>query len=186
MNAYKMTRQMALGCVAAALSCSAFAVTATPESLSIAAGSSQTVQLSNISGTLSVYSSSSAVAKVSRVDDTTYQINGVKAGSAEIKFRDRKSYAKVKVMVTATAVSTAGAATPLNGRLLASNCFQCHGTNGTGGFDQLAGKSYSEIYGDLQEFASGKEDADGIMAAHAMGFTDEQLKAIASYFSSIR
>ena len=29
-----------------------------------------------------------------------------------------------------------------NGRLLASNCFQCHGTNGkpsVGGFDRLAG-----------------------------------------------
>jgi len=85
-----------------------------------------------------------------------------------------------------TPVASAQEAVNNPGRLLASNCFQCHGTNGTGGFDRLAGKSYSEIYGDLQEFASGKEDADGIMAAHAMGFTDEQLKAIASYFSSIR
>ena len=27
------------------------------------------------------------------------------------------------------------------GRLLASNCFQCHGTVGTGGFEQIRGKS---------------------------------------------
>ena len=39
----------------------------------------------------------------------------------------------------------AQAQTPPDGRLLASNCFQCHGTNGKGpGFDKLAGKSASE------------------------------------------
>jgi len=45
---------------------------------------------------------------------------------------------------------------PPAGRLLASNCFQCHGTNGKGpGFDKLAGKSSNEIYKDLKEFQSG-------------------------------
>jgi excisionase family DNA binding protein len=52
--------------------------------------------------------------------------------------------------------------------------------------DALAGKSATEIYGELREFASGKEDANGIMAAHAMGFSDAQLKSIASYFASVR
>ena len=37
------------------------------------------------------------------------------------------------------------------GRLLASNCFQCHGTDGRGGFDRLAGKSSNEIYNELRE-----------------------------------
>ncbi len=186
MSALKKTRNIALGYITAALSCSAFAVTATPGSLSIAAGASQTVQLADISGTLSVYSSKSGIATVSRVDASHYRISGVKAGSVELEFKDRKSSAKVKVSVTTSTATSTSAPTALNGRLLASNCFQCHGTNGSGGFDKLAGKSASEIYGDLKEFASGQEDSDGIMAAHAMGFSDAQLRSIASYFANIR
>ena len=75
---------------------------------------------------------------------------------------------------------------PPAGRLLASNCFQCHGTNGKGpGFDKLAGKSSNEIYKDLKEFQSGKE-GNGIMAKHAMGFTDAQLLSLSSWLSTQR
>lgn len=75
---------------------------------------------------------------------------------------------------------------PPPGRLLASNCFQCHGTNGKGpGFDRLAGKSSSEIYKDLKEFQSGKE-GNGIMAKHAMGYTDAQLRSLSSWLSTQR
>jgi cytochrome subunit of sulfide dehydrogenase len=75
---------------------------------------------------------------------------------------------------------------PPPGRLLASNCFQCHGTNGKGpGFDRLAGKSSSEIYKDLKEFQSGKE-GNGIMAKHAMGYTDAQLLSLSSWLSTQR
>ena len=75
---------------------------------------------------------------------------------------------------------------PPAGRLLASNCFQCHGTNGKGpGFDTLAGKSSSEIYKELKEFASGKE-GNGIMTKHAMGFTDAQLLSLSSWLSTQR
>ena len=174
------TSKIVLGYITAALSCAAFSATVTPSSLSIAAGSSQTVQISNISGSVSVKSSKSGIVTVKMMNSTTYQVNGMKSGSLVLEFKDKKSTAKVYITVTADTAAT------LNGRLLASNCFQCHGTNGTGGFDKLTGKSTSEIYGDLKEFASGKEDPDGIMAAHAMGFSDEQLKSIASYFSSIR
>lgn len=73
-----------------------------------------------------------------------------------------------------------------NGRLLASNCFQCHGTNGNGpGFDRLAGKSAPDIYGDLKEFQSGKE-GNGIMAKHALGYTDAQLQALSQWLSTQR
>jgi cytochrome subunit of sulfide dehydrogenase len=180
MSAFKKARQLALGAFVTALSCTAFAVTTTPSSLTIPAGSAQTVQLANISGTVSVYSSKSGIASVSMTDATHYRIDGIKSGVVTLSFKDRKNTAKVNVTVTADPSAS------LNGRLLASNCFQCHGTNGTGGFDRLAGKSAIEIYGELKEFASGKEDADGIMAAHAMGFSDDQLRAIAAYFSGIR
>lgn len=72
------------------------------------------------------------------------------------------------------------------GRLLASNCFQCHGTDGKGpGFEKLAGKSASDIYHELIEMRAGKE-GDGLMTRHAMGYTDAQLRAIAQYFGSRR
>ncbi len=44
------------------------------------------------------------------------------------------------------------------GRLLASNCFQCHGTNGNGpGFDTLAGKSARKLFKEMKKYQSGKE-----------------------------
>lgn len=92
-------------------------------------------------------------------------------------------------MALACALMVAGSAQAQSipaGRLLASNCFQCHGTNGKGpGFDTLAGKSASELYSELKEFQSGKE-GNGIMARHAMGFTDTQLRAIAAWLSTQR
>ena len=74
--------------------------------------------------------------------------------------------------------STALVAQPANteGRLLASNCFQCHGTLGTGGFEQIRGKSANE----LLEYQR-KPAASNIMAAHIQGYTAEQLNKIAAY-----
>ncbi len=75
---------------------------------------------------------------------------------------------------------------PPAGRLLASNCFQCHGTNGKGpGFEKLAGKSANEIYKDLKEFQSGKE-GKGIMASHALGYPDVQLRDLSAWLSTQR
>jgi cytochrome subunit of sulfide dehydrogenase len=178
-------------CMAVGLlvSFSAWAVKVSPESISMASGESRTVKVEKVSGSLTVSNDSPAVVSVTRVDASTYRLLGTAAGKAEIKFKDAKSDTKVKVNVTTSTPTPPVPTTPtgsLNGRLLASNCFQCHGTNGTGGFDRLAGKSAASIYGELREFASGKEDANGIMAAHAMGFSDAQLKSIANYFASVR
>ena len=87
-------------------------------------------------------------------------------------------------LALSTALASAQAQVGQPGRLLASNCFQCHGTNGNGpGFDTLAGKSASEIYQELKEFQSGKE-GNGIMARHAMAYTDAQMQLIANWFAS--
>ena len=84
------------------------------------------------------------------------------------------------VPVTVTSVASSTGIHP--GRLLASNCFQCHGTNGSsGGFDQLQGDSSADLLEKLRKFASGEED--GIMAAHALGYTDAQLQLIADFLS---
>ena len=69
------------------------------------------------------------------------------------------------------------------GRLLASNCFQCHGTDGRGGFDKLAGKSASEIVKELKEMRAENKPGE-IMNRHAAGYTDAQLKLIGDYFAT--
>lgn len=73
---------------------------------------------------------------------------------------------------------TALIALPTNteGRLLASNCFQCHGTLGNGGFEEIRGKSANELL-EFQRKVAGRD----IMAAHAQGYTAEQLGKIAAY-----
>lgn len=67
---------------------------------------------------------------------------------------------------------------PLNttGRLLASNCFQCHGTGGVGGFERIRGGEASEVLEYMTRRAS-----SSIMAAHAQGYTNAQLTAIINY-----
>jgi hypothetical protein len=62
------------------------------------------------------------------------------------------------------------------GRLLASNCFQCHGTGGVGGFDRIRGGDAAEI----REYLSRSANSS-IMAAHAQGYTTAQLNAIIAY-----
>jgi len=94
------------------------------------------------------------------------------AASAEGKAQIASAY-KATTTSTPTLV-----AQPSNteGRLLASNCFQCHGTLGTGGFDNIRGSEASEVL----EFMTKTANRD-IMAAHAQGYTPEQLKKIISY-----
>lgn len=83
-----------------------------------------------------------------------------------------------------------------NGRLLASNCTQCHATNAlpkSGGYDSLVGKTYYDIYGELKDMAK-KFDAtkhtctesdpkDCLMAVHAKPYTDQEMQDIAWYLS---
>jgi cytochrome c553 len=98
----------------------------------------------------------------------------------------RRTHVLAAFMLGAMLAGGVSAQVVPEGRLLASNCFQCHGTNGKGpGFDKLAGKSASELYKELLEFRSGKE-GKGIMAAHVMGYSDAQLRALSTYLSTQR
>lgn len=72
------------------------------------------------------------------------------------------------------------------GRILAGNCFQCHGTNGRGGpFDTIAGESATELYRELKELQTSTEAEEAIMRIHALGYTDDQLRLIADYFANV-
>jgi sulfide dehydrogenase cytochrome subunit len=85
--------------------------------------------------------------------------------------------------VAPTLAQTPPAAPPA-GRLLASNCFQCHGTNGSGGVDRIAGESASEIINELKEMR--QKSPPKMMDMHARGYTDAQLKLLADYLSKQR
>ena len=90
------------------------------------------------------------------------------------------------VLALSAGLTVAQAQTVPAGRLLASNCFQCHGTNGKGpGFDAINAKSVGEIYKKLKEFQAGKE-GNGIMAKHALGYTDTELQALDKWLSTQR
>lgn len=76
------------------------------------------------------------------------------------------------------------------GRLLASNCFQCHGTNGTpvaGGFDKIAGGSVKEIVSELSEMRAeaiaGSEHP--IMTVHAQAYSLAEIDLISRYLATV-
>jgi cytochrome subunit of sulfide dehydrogenase len=118
----------------------------------------------------------------------------IREGFAPLTSQQEESMTQQRIGCTlaATAIATlfasaaAAQTTTIDppGRLVASNCFQCHGTNGKGGFETLAGESASEIYNELREFRTKTEG--GIMEPHARGYSDAQLRLMADYFSKQR
>jgi sulfide dehydrogenase cytochrome subunit len=79
-------------------------------------------------------------------------------------------------------VSLKAGAIDLPGRLLASNCFQCHGTNGYAGELKIGEQSASSIISDLNEMKT-KDPRSNIMNLHARAYTTEEIKLIAEYIS---
>lgn len=70
----------------------------------------------------------------------------------------------------------------LPGRLLASNCFQCHGTNGYAGELKIGEQSASSIISDINEMKN-KDPRSNIMNVHAKAYTTEEIQLIADYIS---
>ena len=72
--------------------------------------------------------------------------------------------------------------TPSAGRLLASQCTQCHGSDGNpdNGFENLVGE---EIYGDLIEMK--RESKLELMHLQALGYSDEQIRLMDEYFNNL-
>ncbi len=70
----------------------------------------------------------------------------------------------------------------LPGRVLASNCFQCHGTNGYAGELKIGEQSASSIISDINEMKT-KDPRSNIMNVHAKAYTTEEIKIIANYIS---
>ncbi len=81
---------------------------------------------------------------------------------------------------------TASGAQSTEARDLASNCFQCHGTDGRAekGMPKIAGKDAKGMVEKMQEFRRSTEFKK-VMTRHARGYTDAQLWLIGEYFESI-
>jgi cytochrome subunit of sulfide dehydrogenase len=75
---------------------------------------------------------------------------------------------------------------PSGVRSLAANCAACHGTNGNPARGStlagLAGKPRNELLTALTQFKEGKKPAT-LMHQLAKGYSDEELAALADYFS---
>lgn len=88
------------------------------------------------------------------------------------------------VALASSCVAAQTTTAPPAGRLLASNCFQCHGYDGKSsiGFERLSGESSNEIYNELREMRS--KSRPDIMDMHARGYTDAQMRLIADYLAT--
>jgi sulfide dehydrogenase cytochrome subunit len=80
------------------------------------------------------------------------------------------------------ALTLKAGAIDLPGRLLASNCFQCHGTNGYAGELKIGEQSASSIISDINEMKP-KDPRSNIMNVHAKAYTTEEIQLIADYIS---
>ncbi len=71
-----------------------------------------------------------------------------------------------------------------SGAVLANTCFSCHGPDGrsAGDMPTIAGKSENFIIEKLKAFKSDSLDAT-IMNRIAKGFSDEEIAALAKFFS---
>lgn len=85
---------------------------------------------------------------------------------------------------SSTVYTPVSAYTASVGRLLASQCAQCHGTNGhsVNSWDSLAGESASELVEEMLEIKAGEEAP--IMQAQAHGYSDAEIRALAEWFAT--
>jgi len=75
-------------------------------------------------------------------------------------------------------------ADPRNVALLASACAVCHGTNGhsQGGTPSLAGLNKNYFVQQMLAFKHGQRETT-VMTQHASGYTEEEIRLLAQYFS---
>lgn len=79
-------------------------------------------------------------------------------------------------------------AAPPTTQTLVDSCAICHGTDGRevkGGLDGLAGEEAREIGEEMDEMRVDPHEGR-LMSIIARGFTDEQVRAMAEYYATVR
>ncbi|NBW44767.1 MAG: cytochrome C [Betaproteobacteria bacterium] len=86
-----------------------------------------------------------------------------------------------------SAPAPTAAESAIAGRVLASNCANCHGMDGrsAGGMPMLAGYPRDAMVSTMQAFRSGQRPAT-IMHQLAKGYTDDQIALVAEHFSRLK
>jgi sulfide dehydrogenase cytochrome subunit len=89
------------------------------------------------------------------------------------------------IVVLLLAAAHAQAAGPTRADLLVGSCFGCHGSEGhsPGAIPSIAGKSPEFIEQALRGFRAGARPGT-VMSRHATGYSDEEIRLIANYFSA--
>lgn len=159
-------------------------MTISPESLSLTVGQSGTVSVSNPNGSVSATSSNSSIA-TAILSNNVVTVQGKMAGSATISIKDSKTTRKVAVTVSSNG-GGGGGVTSSEGRLLASQCFQCHNAKGgSTGFERITGESVNEIVSEMKEMQAKAASKPEIMHSQALIYTDAEIYALAQYLSSL-
>jgi cytochrome c553 len=93
----------------------------------------------------------------------------------------------IAALVVLAAAAPPGAAQSMEERAKswAASCAACHGFEGRSVSEvpALAGKSKSDLVKALQEFKTGASKTATVMHQHAKGYSDQQLEAMADFFS---
>lgn len=92
----------------------------------------------------------------------------------------------ILVLATSLVLVPAGQAEELTrAAMLSASCEGCHGTNGRspGAIPTIAGKSADYLRETMESFRSGDKEAT-VMDRHVKGYTDEEIRLIAEYFSN--
>ena len=71
-------------------------------------------------------------------------------------------------------------------RLLASQCAQCHGTNGysQNDIEGIAGEEAKDMFEDLSDM-KGEDQPENIMDHQALGYSDDQIRRIAQFYATL-
>ena len=86
---------------------------------------------------------------------------------------------------TAASGTAPNISAPDGARLLASQCFQCHGMNGisTTGIDSIAGDSAAHLVEEMLEMKYSTEV--DIMHYQAKGYSEDEIRSMAQYLSAL-
>lgn len=156
-----------------------------PTAISLSVGQSANVSVTNPNGSVRATSSNSSVA-TAILSNNVVTVQGKAAGSATITIRDSKTSTKVAVTVTSNGGGGGGDASNTQGRLLASQCFQCHNAKGgSTGFDRITGESVNEIVSEMKEMQAEAASEPEIMHSQALIYTDAEIYALAQYLASL-
>ena len=98
-----------------------------------------------------------------------------------------KTAALSALFAVASFASTAHATDVTRGALMAATCFACHGTDGraSGDMPSIYGIPEEILTRNMIAFRDGTRPAT-VMGRHATGYSDEEIREIAAYLSTLR